>query len=48
MLADRWDHTIFVHYPQRHNLLATIESDEFHKGEAHSDGGARTNRYFYD
>jgi len=39
MLADRWDHFIFVRYPQRRNLLATIESDEFHKGEAHRDAG---------
>lgn len=39
MLADSWDHFIFVRYPQRRNLLATIESDEFHKGEAHRDAG---------
>jgi uncharacterized protein (DUF1330 family) len=39
MLADRWDHFIFVRYPQRRNLLATIESDEFHKGEVHRDAG---------
>jgi len=39
MLADRWDHFIFVRYPQRRNLLATIESDEFHKGEIHRDAG---------
>ena len=29
----------FVSYPQRRNLLATIESDEFHKGEVHRDAG---------
>lgn len=39
MLADRWDHFIFVRYPQRRNLLATIESEEFHKGEIHRDAG---------
>ncbi len=39
MLADRWDHFIFVRYPQRRNLLAMIESDEFHKGEVHRDAG---------
>ncbi|WP_040578544.1 hypothetical protein [Methylomicrobium album] len=39
MLADRWDHFIFVRYPQRRNLLATIESDEFRKGEVHRDAG---------
>jgi len=39
MLADIWDHFIFVRYPQRRNLLATIESHEFHKGEVHRDAG---------
>ncbi len=39
MLADSWDHFIFVRYPQRRNLLATIESDEFHRGEVHRDAG---------
>jgi len=39
MLSDRWDHFIFVRYPQRRNLLATIESNEFHKGEVHRDAG---------
>ncbi|WP_028582124.1 hypothetical protein [Desulfogranum japonicum] len=39
MLSDSWDHFIFVRYPQRRNLLATIESDEFHKGEVHRDAG---------
>lgn len=39
MLADNWDHFIFVRYPQRRNLLATIESDEFHKGEVHREAG---------
>ncbi|MGR9013067.1 MAG: Dimeric alpha-beta barrel [Gammaproteobacteria bacterium] len=39
MLADHWDHFIFVRYPQRRNLLATIESDEFHNGEVHRDAG---------
>jgi hypothetical protein len=39
MIADHWDHFIFVRYPQRRNLLATIESDEFHNGQAHRDAG---------
>lgn len=39
MLADHWDHFIFVRYPQRRNLLATIESDEFHNGQVHRDAG---------
>ena len=39
MLEDQWDHFIFVRYPQRRNLLATIESDEFHKGEIHRNAG---------
>ncbi len=39
MLADSWDHFIFVRYPQRRNLLVMIESDEFHQGEAHRDAG---------
>jgi hypothetical protein len=39
MLADNWDHFNFVRYPQRRNLLATLESDEFHKGEAHRSAG---------
>jgi hypothetical protein len=39
MLADSWDKFIFVRYPQRRNLLATIESDEFSKGEHHRDAG---------
>jgi hypothetical protein len=39
MLADNWDHFIFVRYPQRRNLLATIESDEFHRGAVHRDAG---------
>jgi len=39
MLADHWDHFIFVRYPQRRNLLATIESHEFHEGEVHRDAG---------
>ncbi len=39
MLADNWDHFIFVRYPQRRNLLAMIESDEFHQGEVHRDAG---------
>jgi hypothetical protein len=39
MLADQWDHFIFVQYPKRRNLLATIESDEFHKGQVHRDAG---------
>lgn len=39
MLADRWDHFIFVRYPQRRNLLATIESDKFHKAQVHRDAG---------
>jgi hypothetical protein len=39
MLADHWDHFIFVRYPQRRNLLAIIESDDFHKGEVHRNAG---------
>ncbi|NOU49066.1 Dimeric alpha-beta barrel [Pseudoalteromonas sp. JBTF-M23] len=39
MLAQHWDHFIFVRYPQRRNLLATIESEEFNKGEVHRDAG---------
>jgi uncharacterized protein (DUF1330 family) len=39
MLVDHWDHFILVYYPQRRNLLATIESDEFHKGQVHRDAG---------
>ena len=39
MLADNWDHFIFVRYPQRRNLLATLESAEFHEGEVHRDAG---------
>lgn len=39
MLADRWDKFIFVRYPQRRNLLAIIESDEFVKGQIHRDAG---------
>jgi hypothetical protein len=39
MLADRWDHFIFVRYPQRRNLLAIIESNEFHNGQIHRDAG---------
>ena len=39
MLMDDWDHFIFVRYPQRRNLLAIIESDEFNKGEVHRDAG---------
>ena len=39
MLVNYWDHFIFVRYPQRRNLLATIESEEFHKGEVHRDAG---------
>ena len=46
MLADRWDHFIFVRYPQRRNLLATIESDEFHKGEVHRDAGLQRSAVF--
>ncbi len=39
MLIDDWDHFIFVRYPQRRNLLATIESDEFNNGQVHRDAG---------
>lgn len=39
MLLDDWDHFIFVRYPQRRNLFATIESDEFNKGQVHRDAG---------
>ena len=39
MLLERWDHFVFVHYPQRRNLLSMIESDEFQQGEIHRDAG---------
>ncbi len=39
MLADHWDHFIFVRYPQRRTLLATIESDVFREGEVHRNAG---------
>jgi hypothetical protein len=46
MLADSWDHFIFVRYPQRRNLLAMIESDEFHNGEVHRDAGLERSAIF--
>lgn len=39
MLEDHWDKFIFVRYPQRRNLLAMTESNEFHKGQIHRDAG---------
>ncbi len=47
MLADRWDHFIFVRYPQRRNLLAMIESEEFHKGQVHRDAGLERVAIFF-
>ena len=39
MLADSWSKFIFVYYPQRRNLLAMIEGDEFKRGQYHRDAG---------
>ncbi|MDE1464855.1 Dimeric alpha-beta barrel [Spartinivicinus poritis] len=39
MLVDSWDKFIFVRYPQRRDLLAIIESDEFNNGQIHRDAG---------
>ncbi len=41
MLSDHWDKFIFVRYPQRRDLLATIESDEFQNGQIHRDAGLK-------
>lgn len=39
MLADRWDHFIFVRYPRRRDLFSIIESADFENGEHHRDAG---------
>ncbi|WP_431688745.1 Dimeric alpha-beta barrel [Hahella sp. NBU794] len=39
MLQDNWDKFIFVRYPQRRNLLATIEGDAFGESQKHRDAG---------
>lgn len=39
MLADDWSKFILVYYPQRRNLLAMIEGDEFKSGQRHRDAG---------
>jgi|GEM_PF-1314262 len=39
MLADTWSKFILVYYPQRRNLLAMIEGDEFKSGQRHRDAG---------
>ncbi len=39
ILADCWDHFIFVRYRRRRDLLAIIDSDEFRQGEVHRDAG---------
>jgi len=39
MLADDWSKFILVYYPQRRNLLAMIEGDEFKSGQHHRDAG---------
>jgi len=46
MLADRWDKFILVRYPQRRNLPAIIESDEFNKGQVHRDAGLQRSVIF--
>jgi len=39
MLADNWSKFNLVYYPQRRNLLAMIESDEFKTGQHHREAG---------
>ncbi len=39
MLADHWDHFVFVRYPQRRNLLAMTESEAFRNGQHHRNAG---------
>jgi len=39
ILFDNWSKFILVHYPQRRNLLAMIEGDEFKSGQHHRDAG---------
>jgi uncharacterized protein (DUF1330 family) len=39
MLNDNWSKFVLVHYPQRRNLLAMIESDEYKKSQYHRDAG---------
>ena len=39
MLSDNWSKFILVYYPQRRNLLAMIEGEEFKRGQYHRDAG---------
>jgi len=39
MLYDNWSKFILVYYPQRRNLLAMIEGEEFKSGQHHRDAG---------
>lgn len=39
MLYDDWSKFILVYYPQRRNLLAMIEGEEFMSGQFHRDAG---------
>lgn len=39
MLSDNWSKFILVYYPQRRNLLAMIEGEEFKSGQHHRDAG---------
>lgn len=39
MLYDTWSKFILVYYPQRRNLLAMIEGEEFKSGQYHRDAG---------
>jgi hypothetical protein len=39
MLYDDWSKFILVYYPQRRNLLAMIEGEEFMSGQYHRDAG---------
>jgi hypothetical protein len=47
MLADRWDKFIFVRYPQRRNLLATIVECGIQPGPDSPRGRPRTGRHLY-
>ena len=39
MLYDDWSKFILVYYPQRRNLLAMIEGEDFMSGQYHRDAG---------
>ncbi|MEJ2694074.1 MAG: hypothetical protein P8166_13775 [Candidatus Thiodiazotropha sp.] len=39
MLADHWDHFVFVRYSHRRNLLAMTESEAFRKGQHYRNAG---------